>query len=372
MKPLLKIFINPSILSILLSFVSSGILAQSLPYQNDYAFGLDLSFVKSREDRGEKFRDMDGTQKPALQIFSEHGFNWARLMICNEPSRLPQDLKYVIAAAKDVKKYNYHFTLDMMFSNGWANPMLQPTPSLWASMTHKKKVAAVYEYVHHVVSSLKAEGVLPEIIQIGNEIGNGFLWPDGRINYAKPAESRWENVADYLKAGTMAIRDVDGKEKKVKIMIHVDHGGDQEFSRTFFDYMKKFKVDYDVIGYSFYPWSHGTLMDLRDNLRMTALRYGKEIIVIETGYYWKTNSSHENVAFPFPETPEGQKEWFQAVNDIVMNVPNGLGRGVFWWEPMMRGRGFFDDETRIAKPILKSFEKYAFPLRRADKQTRIQ
>ncbi|MFD2161522.1 glycosyl hydrolase 53 family protein [Paradesertivirga mongoliensis] len=372
MKIRQRIFSKPSIFSLLFFIISSTISAQNLPYQNDYAFGLDLSFVKSREDRGEKYFDIDGTQKPVLQIFRDHGYNWARIMICNEPARLPQDLKYVIAAAKDVKKYNYHFTLDMMFSNDWSNPMVQPTPSLWAGMTHKKKVEAVYEYVHHVVSSLKAEGVLPEIIQIGNEIGNGFLWPEERINYAKPAESKWQNVADYLKAGAKAIRDVDGKDKKVKIMIHVDHGGDIEFSKTFFDNMKKSKVDYDVIGYSFYPWSHGNLMDLRENLRMTALRYGKEIIVIETGYYWKKNTSHEDVAFPFPETPDGQKEWFQAVNDVVMNVPNGLGKGVFWWEPMQRGRGFFDDQTRIGKPILKAFEKYVFPARRSDKQTRIQ
>lgn len=360
------------IVSCLLLFVSSKIWAQSLPFQNDYAFGLDLSFVKQHEDRGEKYYDVDGKEKPALQIFSDHGYNWGRVMVCNEPSKLPQDLNYAIAQAKDLKKYDFHIALDMMFSNGWANPLTQPTPSLWVNMTHKERVKAVYDYVYHVVSSLKAEGVLPEMIQIGNEIGNGFLWPDGRVNYAKPAESKWENVADYLKAGAKAIRELEDKQHKIKIMLHVDHGGDLEFSRTFFDKMKEFKVDYDVVGYSFYPWSHGNLMDLRENLRMTALRYGKEIIVVETGYYSTKNNYHEPIPFPTPETPEGQKEWLQAVNEVVLATPNGLGRGVFWWEPMARGRGFFDDETHKAKPIVQAFEKYAFPKRRSDRQTRIQ
>lgn len=362
------------LLFILILYFFPEIKAQQLPYQNNYAFGLDLSFVKQHEDKGEKYYDIDGTEKPALQIFSDHGYNWARIMICNEPvgDYLVQDLKYVIKAAKDLQKYNYHFALDMMFSNGWANPMVQPTPSLWVDMTHKERVNAVYDYVYDVMSALKKEGVMPEIVQIGNEIGNGFLWPDGRICYAPEIDSKWENLVDYLKAGTRAIRAVEDENSKVKIMLHVDHGGDIEFSKTFFDKMENFNVDYDVVGYSFYPWSHGTLLDLRDNLRMTALRYGKEIIVVETGYYWRQSRYFEKGFSPFPETPEGQKAWFEAVNEAVLNVPNGLGRGVFWWEPMFRGRGFFDDETHVAKPIVSVFEKYAFPKQRVDGQKRIQ
>ncbi|MDN3669504.1 glycosyl hydrolase 53 family protein [Echinicola jeungdonensis] len=359
---------------ILMMWFNSAVIAQSLPYHNDYAFGLDLSFVKQREDNGEKYFDIDGAEKPVLKIFNDHGYNWARLMICNEPvsDGLVQDLEYVVNGAKDLQKYNYHFALDMMFSNGWANPMKQPTPSSWVDMTHEERIVAVYEFVLNTLTTLKNEDVLPEMVQIGNEIGNGFLWPDGRINYATPQESKWKNVADYLKAGVKAIREVEGNGNKIEIMVHVDHGGDIAFSQTFFDKMEVYNVDYDVIGYSFYPWSHGTLLDLRDNLRMTALRYGKEIIVIETGYYWRENTYHENAPYPFPETPEGQKQWFQAVNEIVLDTPNGLGRGVFWWEPMARGRGFFDDETKVAQPIVRAFEKYSLPENRTDWQNRIQ
>ena len=154
-------------------------------------------------------------------------------------------------------------------------------------------------------------------------------------------------------------------------MLHVDHGGDLEFSRTFFDKMDQYNVDYDIIGYSFYPWSHGTLMDLRDNLNMTALRYNKEIVLVETGYYFEPSSYFKNESVPFPESPEGQRQWFEAVNEIVMAVPNGLGRGVYWWEPMQRRRGFFDEQGHV-QPAVKAFEKYALPIKRNDGQTRIQ
>jgi arabinogalactan endo-1,4-beta-galactosidase len=348
-------------------------MAQHLPYQNDYAFGLDVSFVKQREDNGENFMDIDSVVKPCLQIFKEHGYNWGRVMICNEPvsSRLPQNLQYVISAAQDLKKYGYRFLLDYMMSNGWANPMVQPTPTAWKGLSHDERVKAVYQYIKETMTALKEAGASPDMVQVGNEIGNGFLWPDGRIRYDSLQLSKWKNFAEYLSAGISAIREVAGKGNKVTIMLQVDHGGDIPMTKTFFDKMREYKVDYDVIGLSFYPWSHGTLMDLRDNLRFAASEYGKEIIVVETGYYWRASSYFKNSPSPFPETPEGQRQWMESVNEIVLNTPNGLGRGIFWWEPMSRGRGYFDDGRKV-QPIIRAIEKYALPVKRTDGQTRIQ
>ena len=169
----------------LLLILPAAIQAQRFPYQNDYAFGLDVSFVKQREDNGEKYMDTYSTEKPCLQIFRDHGYNWGRIMICNEPtsSRLPQNLQYVISAGQDLKKYGYYFLLDYMFSNGWANPMVQPTPSAWKDLSHESRVEAVYEYIKVTMTALKKAGAMPDMVQIGNEIGNGFLWPDGRIRY---------------------------------------------------------------------------------------------------------------------------------------------------------------------------------------------
>ena len=154
-------------------------------------------------------------------------------------------------------------------------------------------------------------------------------------------------------------------------MLHVDHGGDIPMTNTFFDKMADYKLDYDVIGFSFYPWSHGTLMDLRDNLRFTAKKYRKEIILVETGYYWRGSQYFRNDLPPFPETPSGQKEWMEAVNEIVLDTPDGLGKGVFWWEPMSRGRGYFDEGGKV-QPIIGAFDKYSLPVKRTDGQTRIQ
>jgi arabinogalactan endo-1,4-beta-galactosidase len=341
-----------------------------LPYQNDYAFGLDVSFVKQREDGGRQLRD-EGGVKPGLQLFKDHGFNWGRVHLCNEPARLPQNLQYVAAAGADIKKHGMKFLLDFMFSNGWANPMTQPTPSAWREMTREQRVTAVYEFTRDTIKTLADANAMPDMVQVGNEIGNGFLWPDGRLypERDQPA-SEWGNFTDYLKAGIKGVREAAGTNN-IKIMLHVDHGGDIPLTKGFFDKMREYKIDYDVIGFSFYPWSHGTLMDLRDNLRFAATEYGKEIIVVETGYYFEPSRYFRSTPPPFPETPEGQRQWFETVNEIVMATPNGLGRGVFWWEPMQRGRGFFDNEG-TAQPIIHAFEKYTRPAVRTDGQKRIQ
>ena len=343
-----------------------------LPFDNPYAFGQDLSFVIQAERRGTVYYDTDETQKSPWQIFSDHGWNWGRLMICNEPTRLGQDLNYVLEGARKLKEHGIHFALDFMMADGWSNPMTQPTPSSMKDMTHAQRVDAFYKYVHHVITTLRDAGVQPEMVQVGNEISNGVFWPDGRVYYGaeKRSLSRWKEFTDYIKAGIKAIRDVD---PAIRVMLHVDFGGDLEMSEIFFTKMDEYQVVYDCIGFSFYPWSHGTLMDLRDNLYYTIERFRKPVYVIETGYYSEPSQYFERkgVRSAFPETPEGQKQWVQAVNEIVMAAPHNLGRGVFWWEPMFRGRGCFDDKTHVAKPILEAFEKYAFPLDRNDGNPRI-
>ena len=97
------------------------------------------------------------------------------------------------------------------------------------------------------------------------------------------------------------------------------------------------------------------------------------MIVIETGFYSCPSDYFEKKGYraAFPETPEGQKEWMQAVNEIVMAAPDNMGLGVFWWETMYSGRGFFDDDTHVVKPVVDAFRRYTMPAVRTDGNPRI-
>ena len=192
------------------------------------------------------------------------------------------------------------------------------------------------------------------MVQIGNEITPGMLWPDGRL------PGNWQNFADLLKAGIKGVEAGCSNQPRPKIMVHIDKGGDKRATKAFFDRLHSYDVQYDVIGQSFYPWWHGSLLDLRENLAFMSNTYQKDIILVEVAYCWKP-TEYRNRPGPFAESPEGQREFLEEVNRIVMQAPQNRGVGIFWWEPAvtgrLRSRGFFDDEGN-ALPVINVFDRY--------------
>lgn len=324
----------------------------------DFAVGADLSFLKQAEDNGKIF--YDGTNAlPGLQIFRNHGYNWIRLRIFVEPvtNRLPNDLKYTIAEAHDAKKLGYKFLLDLHYANSWADPGKQPTPEAWKNLSHKERVKKVFEYTRDTIAAFRDAGVLPDMVQVGNEVTHGMLWPDGQL------PEHWDNFADYLRAGTKGVNAGSGKNSPPRIMIHIDQGGSIAHTKYFFDKLDHYGIRYDVIGFSYYPWWHGTLLDLRDNLAFAANRYHKDIIIVETAYNWRPSRETADRVGPFPETSEGQREFLEELARIALQ--NEHCKGIFWWEPAVaRGglvsRSFFD-ENGNSLPVLSVFDKYTRP-----------
>ena len=182
-----------------------------------------------------------------------------------------------------------------------------------------------------------------------------MLWPVGHL------PEHWDTFADLVKGGIRGVEDGRGDAARPLIMIHIDKGGDKATTQWFFDNLLRRGVQFDVIGQSYYPWWHGTLLELRDNLAMMAERYRKPIVMVEVAYNWRP-SEYVNQPAPFPETPEGQRQFLEAVNDAVLATPYGLGRGVMWWEPAvapspLRSRGMFDDAGN-ALPVINVFDRY--------------
>ena len=70
-------------------------------------------------------------------------------------------------------------------------------------------------------------------------------------------------------------------------MIHIDRGGDKKATKRFFDKCNDYEIEYDVIGQSYYPWWHGSLDDLRENLAFMAEEYDKDIMLVEVAYNWR-------------------------------------------------------------------------------------
>jgi arabinogalactan endo-1,4-beta-galactosidase len=322
----------------------------------EYAVGADLSFLKQAEDRGTVFKD-NGEAKPALQIFKDHGYNWIRLRIFHTPSELPNNLEYTLALAKSAKALGYRFLLDFHYSDTWADPGKQFTPKAWQGMSHQQLVSAVFDYTRQTISTFAAAGVLPDMVQIGNEITNGMMWPDGRL------PQNWDHFADLIQAGIAGVEAGTGNALRPRIMIHIDRGGDKVGTKYFFDKLNSYHVNYDVIGQSYYPWWQGSLNNLRENMLFMAEEYKKQIIVVEAAYNWRP-AEYKDRPGPFEESPAGQARFLEELNRVVQESPGGLGVGVFWWEPAvtgpLRSRGFFDNENNAlpVMSILDNFTRY--------------
>jgi arabinogalactan endo-1,4-beta-galactosidase len=268
------------------------------------------------------------------------------------PKELPNNLEYTIALAKVAKKQGFKFLLDYHYSDTWADPGKQFIPKAWEGKTHADLVREVFEYTRSTMTAFRDSGAFPNMVQIGNEIINGMLWPDGKL------PENWDNFAELVQSGINGVYASCGNNPCPRIMIHIDQGGNITNTKYFFDKLNSYGIRYDVIGQSYYPWWHGSLLDLRECLNFTVKQYRKDVFVVEAAYNWRP-AEYINKNAPFPESPEGQKEFLEEVNSIVLSLPDNRGAGVFWWEPAVnRGsRGFFKDDGN-ALPVISVFDKF--------------
>jgi len=180
------------------------------------------------------------------------------------------------------------------------------------------------------------------MVQIGNEITSGMLWDDGRVTEELDCDRQWSKLATLVKSGINGLNSVLDANDKVDVMVHIDRGGDNKGSKKFFDQMKKYAVDFDIIGLSYYPWWHGTLTDLENNLNDLSHRYEKEIILVEVAYPWTIQQdtehefivqSDEKLINKYPATVDGQYEYLNDLIELIEAIPKQKGAGIYYWEP---------------------------------------
>ncbi len=353
MKKLFK-SINPRHLIILVLLIS-GVFFNKLVSAQEYAIGADLSFLKSAEDHGYQFKE-NGQVKSGLEIFNDHGYNWIRLRLFHSPDKLPNDLEYTIELAKQAKKLGFQFLLDYHYSDTWADPQHQILPKAWEGLSHKVLVDSVYAYTLKTMNAFKEADVYPDMVQIGNEIINGMMWPDGKI------PENWDNLADLIQAGIDGVIASAASIQVPTIMIQIDQGGNLEKTKYFYNKIFSYGIDFDVIGQSYYPWWHGNLLQLKENMSFMATTYKKPIILVEVAYCSEP-TEYKNKLAPYPESPEGQREFLESVNDVVLQTPDNLGVGVFWWEPAVghrpgiTTRDMFDADGNVL-PVIEVFDKF--------------
>lgn len=292
--------------------------------------GADISSLKKSEDKGGVYYDENGAPGDALKILREHGLNYVRIRVWVDSPDGYHGKSQLLEMAKRCRANQLKLLVDFHYADTWADPGKQPKPKAWGSLDFEGLKQAVYDHTCDICSALKAQGTPPDMVQVGNEITNGMLWPDGKN------DKNFDNLAALVKEGIRAVRDCS---PKTLVMLHVDNGGNNEMYRWWFDHMLQQGVEFDLIGASYYPYWHGTLADLQNNLNDIALRYDKDILVVETAYAFSLEdydncenviTTQEQPGYPF--TPEGQAKMLGDIMTVIRAVPNGRGIGVMWWD----------------------------------------
>ena len=310
--------------------------------------GMDLSTLLEMERCGAKYFDQ-GKEMDILDIMKSYDVDTIRLRLWNDPKSETgepygagnNDLAETLAIGKRVSDAGFGVLLNFHYSDFWADPGKQFKPKAWASYGVEELEKAVYDFTKESLTAVLDAGVNVTMIQVGNELSNGLLWPEGKM-------PNYDNIAKFVSAGIRACREI---KADIPLMIHLDNGGKNELYRDWFDHYVERGEDFDYIGLSYYPFWHGSLQSLEDNMNDIAVRYGKELIVAEVsmGYTMEDYKSYEKLEdserkgyatrqelvdkIEYPMTVQGQVDFTKDFLNRVAHVADDKGCGFFWWEP---------------------------------------
>src|ERR1700739_2828202 len=147
-----------------------------------FAKGADISWVTQMEASGVKFYNKSGQQQDLFALMKSLGFNTIRLRAWVNPSDGWCNTADVLKKALRAQNAGMKVMIDFHYADSWADPGKQPVPAAWVPLSFSSMVTALHDYTVHVMDTLQTNGITPAWVQVGNEVDNGMLWPDGEAS----------------------------------------------------------------------------------------------------------------------------------------------------------------------------------------------
>ena len=365
-------------------------LPQERPEIEGMYLGGDISVLQSYEDKKVPYYDAEGGLIPDVLKYMKSeqvGWNAQRVRLFVDPKQVNpdggtdaqvcQDIDYVVRLCKRIKDEGFALLLDIHYSDTWADPSNQWIPAEWASLNETELWDKVYTYTKECLQKLVDAGAAPDFIQPGNEVSYGMLWSaevnrNSRTNrcYSDSPAENWNRFIGFLQQACKACREVC---PKAGIIIHTERSGDP---RTLEDiYRRLSRVDYDIIGLSYYPIWHNSLSVLSESLDLLAEEFpDKKVQIVETAYHYQWQppvgqGSIYDFSSQWPVSPEGQAAFARDLIKELKKHPNV--NGLYWWFPEENGngpdcsvltgwvnRGLWDNESHRALPALYVLKEF--------------
>lgn len=276
-----------------------------------FAKGADVSWITQLESEGQTFKNKSGVATELMTLLKEDcNVDAIRLRVWVNPTSGWNNIDDVLVKARRAAALGLRVMIDFHFSDTWADPGSQTTPTAWADYDLKKMKAAVTDHVTNLLTRLKTYGITPEWVQIGNETRLGILWPLGKIDNGN-------NWAELNNAGYDAVKAIF---PNAKVIIHLDSGDNLALYTRVLNYMKQNGGKYDVIGMSVYP-DKGKASEYVDkcisNINSLYTTYGKPVMICELGMDY-----------------DDAEECRDCIASLISKgKATGHLLGIFYWEP---------------------------------------
>ncbi len=334
-------------------------------YNFEFYHGVDISFLPQQLDQGMRVYDRDGKETEIFALLKKYGVNAVRLRLWHTPENVKEsggycNLKHTLQMAEKIRENGMSFLLDFHYSDFWADPANQKKPAAWEGLDRRDLEKAVYVYTRDTLRAFDDQGTLPDMVQIGNEIRSGLLFPEGEL-------PDYQGMTALVNAGIQGARDAAGPDR-MKVMLHLDQGGRYDWLKGWFQgAMEQGLLDFDLIGLSYYPFWHGTYMDLKNSMTRLLGDYGKPIFIVENAYAWRRSErgfiDEQQIRLSgLPASPEGQRRELEAVMHLIASLPDHMGKGLYYWEPLCvpepgqggwaENMGLLDEQGRVLEGIL--------------------
>ncbi len=288
-------------------------------FASDFARGADVSWCSEMEAGGKKFYNASGTETELMALMKQIGLNAIRLRVWVNPETAYGawcNKADVLAKAKRAHAQGLALMIDFHYSDFFADPSRQTKPSAWASYSAAQVKQAVADHTKDVLQALKAEGIEPRWVQVGNETRSGMVWDDGKLNWNLSGAAVWNGYVALSNAGYDAVKSVF---PQAKVIVHIDKGPDN--NAWFFKAFRQYGGKFDMIGLSHYPESSWQSENTQTatNMKTLASTFGVPVMIVETGY----SATNETLA------AQVMKDLFEKVENVDACA------GIFYWEPQV-------------------------------------
>jgi arabinogalactan endo-1,4-beta-galactosidase len=356
------------LLAVLLCGIADFVQAATLPFY----IGGDISstsFIQQQVAAASgQFTD-SGVAAPLDQIMYDHGANLFRLRIFVNPNTswnatagAIQDTTYDIALAQQIKTNDpgAKIVLDFHYSDTWADPGHQTIPSAWTGQSLTTMENSLQSYTYNTLNSFYTAGVMPDIVQLGNETTSGMLWPTGQLNFngtLTQQNASWAAYGGLLNAGIAGVRQIQSQYgmSRIPVALSIDKGDKDGQPQYHYGMLQKQVInggtgvggggvtDFDIEGVDFYSSSNSGITTMKNNLTTLAntniaafnaagnVLPQKRIMVLETN--WPNGSGSSGYTGTWAKTPAGQEQELLDVRNMLLGLPQNDGAGVLWWYP---------------------------------------